>query len=95
MNRAIGAPVSDPARFKAAVTNAPDRRSALRFMEGELNSRLVNSPDMGRVRFAMPSKAEIISRLTNPGVIAVVRALRSEQVIPLSAALVEIGRAPV
>ena len=33
MNRAIGAPVSDPARFKTAVTNAPDRRSALRFME--------------------------------------------------------------
>lgn len=39
----------------------------------------------------MESKAEIISRLTNPGVIAVVRALRSEQVIPLSEALVEGG----
>ena len=33
MNRAIGAPVSDPARFKTAVINAPDRRSAFRFME--------------------------------------------------------------
>jgi 2-dehydro-3-deoxyphosphogluconate aldolase/(4S)-4-hydroxy-2-oxoglutarate aldolase len=39
----------------------------------------------------MQSKAEIISRLTNPGVIAVVRALRSEQVIPLAEALVDGG----
>jgi len=39
----------------------------------------------------MSSKAEIISRLTNPGVIAVVRALRPEQVIPLAEALVEGG----
>jgi 2-dehydro-3-deoxyphosphogluconate aldolase/(4S)-4-hydroxy-2-oxoglutarate aldolase len=39
----------------------------------------------------MPSKAEIISRLTNPGVIAVVRALRFEQVIPLAEALVDGG----
>jgi hypothetical protein len=33
LNRAIGAPVSDPARFKPVVPNAPDQRSALRFME--------------------------------------------------------------
>ena len=33
MNQTVGAPVSDPARFKVRVTNAPDRRSALRFME--------------------------------------------------------------
>ena len=31
MNLAAGAPVSDPASFKVTVTNAPDRRSALRF----------------------------------------------------------------
>jgi hypothetical protein len=29
LSRAIGAPVSDPARFKPVVTDAPDRRSAL------------------------------------------------------------------
>lgn len=39
----------------------------------------------------MPTKAEIITQLTDPGVIAVVRALRSEQVIPLSEALVAGG----
>ena len=39
----------------------------------------------------MESKAEIISRLTSPGVIAVVRALRREQVLPLSEALVAGG----
>jgi len=39
----------------------------------------------------MQSKAEIISRLTNPGIIAIVRALRSEQVVPLSEALVAGG----
>ena len=31
MNRAMGAPVSDPARFKPDFSNAPDQRSALRF----------------------------------------------------------------
>lgn len=39
----------------------------------------------------MPSKSEIISRLTDPGVIAVVRASRVEQVIPLAEALVDGG----
>lgn len=39
----------------------------------------------------MRSKAEIISQLTNPGVIAVVRAQKKEQVIPLSEALLAGG----
>jgi len=39
----------------------------------------------------MQTKAEIISQLTNPGVIAVVRAKRREQVIPLSEALLAGG----
>ncbi|MBE0540618.1 MAG: hypothetical protein IH623_04445 [Verrucomicrobia bacterium] len=33
MNTAAGTPVADPVSFKAAVINAPDRRSALRFKE--------------------------------------------------------------
>ena len=37
------------------------------------------------------TKAEIISALTNPGIIAVVRAQKSEQVIPLSEALIAGG----
>src|SRR5205809_441143 len=39
----------------------------------------------------MRSKAEIISLLTNPGVIAVVRARQPEQIIPLSEALIAGG----
>ena len=39
----------------------------------------------------MPSKAEIIQRLTNPGIIAVVRAQSREQVLPLSEALIAGG----
>jgi len=39
----------------------------------------------------MPSKAEIISRLVNPGIIAVVRAQKPEQVLPLSEALIAGG----
>ena len=39
----------------------------------------------------MVTKAEIISRLISPGVIAVVRALRREQVLPLAEALVAGG----
>src|SRR5437667_1692602 len=39
----------------------------------------------------MRSKAEIISLLTNPGVIAVVRAQQPEQIIPLSEALIAGG----
>ena len=39
----------------------------------------------------MRSKSEIISRLTNPGIIAVVRAQKAEQVIPLSEALIAGG----
>src|SRR2546430_7954019 len=39
----------------------------------------------------MRSKAQIISLLTNPGMIAVVRAKRAEQVIPLSEALLKGG----
>jgi 2-dehydro-3-deoxyphosphogluconate aldolase/(4S)-4-hydroxy-2-oxoglutarate aldolase len=39
----------------------------------------------------MRSKVEIISLLTNPGIIAVVRAQKPEQVIPLSEALVAGG----
>src|SRR6476661_7134309 len=39
----------------------------------------------------MRAKAEIISLLTNPGIIAVVRAQKPEQVIPLSEALLAGG----
>jgi len=39
----------------------------------------------------MRAKAEIISLLTNPGVIAVVRAKRREQVLPLAEALISGG----
>ena len=39
----------------------------------------------------MRTKSEIISLLTNPGIIAVVRAQRAEQVIPLSEALIAGG----
>ncbi|HYG22873.1 MAG TPA: bifunctional 4-hydroxy-2-oxoglutarate aldolase/2-dehydro-3-deoxy-phosphogluconate aldolase [Verrucomicrobiae bacterium] len=39
----------------------------------------------------MPTKAEIISRLKNPGIIAVVRAQKAEQVLPLSEALLAGG----
>lgn len=39
----------------------------------------------------MPGKAEIISRLVNPGIIAVVRAQKPEQVLPLSEALIAGG----
>jgi len=39
----------------------------------------------------MRTKPEIISLLTNPGIIAVVRAQRAEQVIPLSEALIAGG----
>jgi 2-dehydro-3-deoxyphosphogluconate aldolase/(4S)-4-hydroxy-2-oxoglutarate aldolase len=39
----------------------------------------------------MRSKAEIISRLTNPGIIAVVRAQKKEQVLPLCEALIAGG----
>jgi len=39
----------------------------------------------------MRTKAEIISLLTNPGIIAVVRAQKAEQVIPLSEALIAGG----
>src|SRR5438067_1134937 len=37
------------------------------------------------------SKSQVISLLTNPGIIAVVRAKRAEQVIPLSEALLKGG----
>jgi len=39
----------------------------------------------------MRSKSEIIARLTDPGIIAVVRAQKAEQVIPLSEALLSGG----
>jgi len=39
----------------------------------------------------MRSKSEIISLLTDPGIIAVVRAQKQEQVIPLSEALIAGG----
>jgi len=39
----------------------------------------------------MRAKAEIISLLTNPGIIAVVRAQKAEQVVPLSEALIAGG----
>src|SRR6185436_13678714 len=39
----------------------------------------------------MRTKSEIISLLTNPGIIAVVRAQKSEQVLPLSEALIAGG----
>jgi 2-dehydro-3-deoxyphosphogluconate aldolase/(4S)-4-hydroxy-2-oxoglutarate aldolase len=39
----------------------------------------------------MPSKSEIIARLINPGIIAVVRAKSAEQILPLSEALLAGG----
>src|SRR6266446_1248635 len=39
----------------------------------------------------MRSKSEIMSRLTNPGIIAVVRARKAEQVLPVSEALIAGG----
>lgn len=39
----------------------------------------------------MPNKSEVIDRLTNPGIIAVVRATHRDQVIPLSEALIAGG----
>ncbi len=39
----------------------------------------------------MRSKSDIISRLTNPGIIAVVRAKRADQIIPLAEALIAGG----
>ncbi|MEO8428305.1 MAG: bifunctional 4-hydroxy-2-oxoglutarate aldolase/2-dehydro-3-deoxy-phosphogluconate aldolase [Verrucomicrobiota bacterium] len=39
----------------------------------------------------MHSKSEIISRLTNPGIIAVIRAQNPEQIMPLSEALIAGG----
>jgi 2-dehydro-3-deoxyphosphogluconate aldolase / (4S)-4-hydroxy-2-oxoglutarate aldolase len=39
----------------------------------------------------MRSRAEVISLLTNPGIIAVVRAQKQEQVLPLAEALIEGG----
>jgi 2-dehydro-3-deoxyphosphogluconate aldolase/(4S)-4-hydroxy-2-oxoglutarate aldolase len=39
----------------------------------------------------MLSKSDIIQRLTNPGIIAVVRALRRDQVLPLTKALIAGG----
>ncbi len=39
----------------------------------------------------MRTKAEIISRLTDPGIIAVVRAQKQEQVLPLTEALIAGG----
>jgi 2-dehydro-3-deoxyphosphogluconate aldolase/(4S)-4-hydroxy-2-oxoglutarate aldolase len=39
----------------------------------------------------MPTKSEIIARLINPGIIAVVRAQKPEQVLPLSEALLAGG----
>jgi len=39
----------------------------------------------------MPTKSEVIERLTNPGIIAVVRAKRPDQVLPITEALVAGG----
>jgi len=43
------------------------------------------------INFTVHSKSEIISRLTNPGIIAVIRAQKPEQVLPLSEALIAGG----
>ena len=43
------------------------------------------------INFIVHSKSEIISRLTNPGIIAVIRAQKPEQVLPLSEALIAGG----
>jgi 2-dehydro-3-deoxyphosphogluconate aldolase/(4S)-4-hydroxy-2-oxoglutarate aldolase len=48
------------------------------------------SQSQSKIKF-MRSKSEIISLLTNPGVIAVVRARKTEQVLPLSEALLAGG----
>ena len=43
------------------------------------------------INFTVHSKSEIISRLTNPGIIAVIRAHKPEHVLPLSEALIAGG----
>ncbi len=61
MNVAAGAPVSDPARFKVAVTNTPDRRSALRFTE---RCRIPRNADSFRTDLHPNLKPDLI--LANP-----------------------------
>ena len=63
---AAGAPVSDPARFKFAVSNAPDRRSALRFME---RCRIQRNADSFRQDLHPDLKADFVpvrKNLANP-----------------------------
>jgi len=43
------------------------------------------------IQYCMPSKSEFISLLTNPGIIAIVRAQKPEQVPPVSEALIAGG----
>ena len=63
---AAGAPVSDPARFKFAVSNAPDRRSALRFTE---ECRILRNADSFRQDLHPDLKADLVpvrKDLANP-----------------------------
>ena len=63
MNPAAGTPVSDPASFKVTVTNAPDRRSALRFTKW---SPIQRNADSFRADLHPDLKADFI--LANPSV---------------------------
>ena len=63
MNLAAGAPVSDPASFKVTVTNAPDRRSALRFTKW---CPIQRNADSFRADLHPDLKADFI--LANPSV---------------------------
>jgi hypothetical protein len=63
MNLAAGTPVSDPASFKDTFTNAPDRRSALRFTKW---CPIQRNADSFRADLHPDLKADFI--LANPSV---------------------------
>ncbi len=52
---ANGAPVSDPARFKVALTNVPGRRPALRLPQGDFTRRSHLRSDRQGFRQAPPT----------------------------------------
>src|SRR5882724_2606767 len=67
------------------------RRDPARRRDCAVKKSLASSARVRLGSGAMRSKSEIISFLTDPGVIAVVRAQKAEQVIPLSEALIAGG----
>src|SRR5882724_11985926 len=67
------------------------RRDPARRRDCAVKKSLASSARVRLGSGAMRSKSEIISLLTDPGVIAVVRAQKQEQVIPISEALIAGG----